>query len=279
LAGVPYRAKRRKTNLMLKGALHIHSTYSDGEFTLAEIRNVFLDKGCSFVCMTDHAEYFDELELKAYSEECNSLSDEKLRFVVGLEYRCEKEMHILGYGATMLAKSQDPQTIIRHIDAQGAISVIAHPKNESFSWIESFERLPQGIETWNSKYDGRYAPRPGTFALVRRLVERQPDMHAFYGQDLHWKKQFRGLFVHVDCESARPDNILRALSAGEFNGQKGELKLPSSGVLQDQLIARFSRSHDQSRRVQRALKEGKRALNQAGIKVPDSIKAQLRRIL
>ncbi|HWY57530.1 MAG TPA: PHP domain-containing protein [Terriglobales bacterium] len=263
--------------MMLKGALHIHSTYSDGEFTLAELRNIFLAEGCSFVCMTDHAEYFDEPKLQAYSAECKSLSDEKLRFIAGLEYRCEKEMHILGYGATVLARSDDPQTIIRHIDAQGAISVIAHPKNKVFSWIESFETLPQGIETWNSKYDGRYAPRPATFALLRRLVQRQPNMQAFYGQDLHWKKQFRGLFIELDGKSAQPDEILSALQQGHYQGRKGQLKLPSSGVLSQELLAQFAHEHGKSYRMRRVLKEGKKALDRAGVRVPDSIKAQLRR--
>lgn len=269
---------RLKKNLMLKGALHIHSTYSDGEFTLPELRRIFLAENCTFICMNDHAEYFDTPKLMAYSEECHALSDDKLRFVVGLEYRCEKEMHILGYGATELAKSQDPQTIIRHIDSQGAISVIAHPKNEFFSWIETFETLPQGIETWNSKYDGRYAPRPGTFALLQRLKKRRPQMHAFCGQDLHWKKQFRGLFVELDDESAQPAEIIRALSLGTFKGRKGELRLPSSGILPKELLNQFAHAQNKSYRVRRVLKEGGKALDRAGIKVPDSIKTQLRRI-
>jgi hypothetical protein len=263
---------------MLKGALHIHSTYSDGEFTLRELRRIFLAENCTFICMNDHAEYFDTPKLKTYCEECQALSDDKLRFVVGLEYRCEKEMHILGYGATVLAKSQDPQTIIRHIDSQGAISVIAHPKSEFFAWIESFETLPQGIETWNSKYDGRYAPRPETFALLRRLAERQPDMHAFYGQDLHWKKQFRGLFIELDSETAQSAEIIRALSEGNFKGRKGELSLPSSGILPEELLNQFAHAQNKSYRMRRVLKKGGKALDRAGIKVPDSIKKQLRRI-
>jgi hypothetical protein len=36
---------------MFKGAMHIHSTYSDGEFTLPELREVFLAERCAFVCM------------------------------------------------------------------------------------------------------------------------------------------------------------------------------------------------------------------------------------
>jgi hypothetical protein len=263
---------------MLKGAIHIHSTYSDGEFTLAELRQIFLTEGCAFVCMTDHAEYFDQTKLKAYGEECQSLSDRKLRFVAGMEYSCERNMHILGYGATALANRKDPQTVIQHIDGKGAVSVIAHPKDDSFDWIESFEVLPQGIETWNSKYDGRYAPRPGTFALLQRLRNRRPDMHAFYGQDLHWKRQFRGLFVQVDCTSNEPGQIVSALARGAYSGQKGELALPSSGVLPEELLAQFSKSHDRSYRMWQFVKEGKTILDRVGIKVPESLKAQLRRI-
>ena len=110
-----------------------------------------------------------------------------------------------GIAPRSLRQSSDPEEVIRHIAAQRAVSVIAHPKNDFFPWIESFDTLPLGIETWNTKYDGRYAPRPGTFALLQRLKQRAPEMHAFYGQDLHWKKQYRGLRVVLDCDSLEPD--------------------------------------------------------------------------
>jgi hypothetical protein len=263
---------------MLKGAIHIHSTYSDGEFTLAELREIFLAEDCAFVCMTDHAEYFDEGKVKAYRDECAHFSDGKMVFVAGMEFSCEKHMHILGYGATVLATSQNPETVIRHINEQGAVSVIAHPKDDFFEWIERFETLPQGIETWNSKYDGRYAPRPATFALLQRLKTRQPKMHAFYGQDLHWKKQFRGLFVQLDCDFAAPGEILLRLASGEFDGLKGDLVLPSSGLLSGELIQNFSRAHAKSSRMWRLFKEAKQSLDRMGIQVPESVKSNLRRI-
>ncbi len=263
---------------MLKGAMHVHSTYSDGEFTLAELRRVFLDEGCAFVCMADHAEHLNPDQLRQYIDECLALSDDKFLFVAGLEYECEQRMHILGYGATRLANSQDPETVIRHIEEQGAVSVIAHPKNDFFEWIEKFETLPQGIETWNSKYDGRYAPRPETFALLQRLRERKPEMRAFYGQDLHWKRQFRGLFVQLDSGPTDGQGILTALAQGAFTGIKGELALASSGILDRKLLTQFADAHATSYRIRQFLKQGKQALERAGIRVPDSVKAQLRRI-
>jgi hypothetical protein len=53
--------------------------------------------------------------------ECESLSDKTFCLVAGLEYRCERDMHILGYSATKLTHVVDPEEVIRHIGSQGAI--------------------------------------------------------------------------------------------------------------------------------------------------------------
>jgi hypothetical protein len=263
---------------MLKGVLHIHSRYSDGEFSLDELRKVFLSEGCAFVCMTDHAEYFDEDSIRRYVAECEALSDAKFRFVPGLEYRCERNMHILGYHAMQLTRATDPQEVIRHIDAQGGVSVIAHPKDDFFEWIEGFAVLPQGIETWNTKYDGRYAPRSGTFALLHKLKQRTPGIHAFYGIDLHWRKQFRSFFVSLDCDSVETGAIVAALSMGKYAAQKDGLQLPSSGILPEPMLVEFDRVHARSNHMRGWLKNGKKVLDRLGIRFPESLKAQLRRI-
>jgi hypothetical protein len=228
--------------------------------------------------MTDHAEYFDQQSIARYVAECEALSDKTFCLLPGLEYRCEREMHILGYCATKLTQSTNPEEVIRHIGSQSAVSVIAHPKDDFFPWIESFGILPLGIETWNTKYDGRYAPRPGTFALLQRLKQRAPQMQAFYGQDLHWKKQFRGLHLVLDCDSLESAAILAALATGKYSGQKDELLLPSSGVLSDALLEEFGKAQARSRNMRTFLKNGKKTLDSLGIRVPKSVKAQLRRI-
>src|SRR5262249_42013351 len=163
------------------------------------------------------------------------LSDDKLFFVTGMEFTCDQGMHILGYGASRRIDSSDPEIVIREIEEQGAISVIAHPKNDHFEWIRGFETLPCGIEAWNTKCDGRYAPRPQTFELIRELQTRRPDMRAFFGQDLHWKKQFRGLFVELDAMASNRTDVLSSLEAGAYKGIKAELTLPSTGALDEKL--------------------------------------------
>jgi hypothetical protein len=264
---------------MLKGALHIHSTYSDGEFTLGELRDVYLADGCRFACVSDHADWFDEGRLESYIRECAALSDDRFRFIAGLEFPCVECLHIVGYGVTRLVGAMDPRAVIAHIEACGGVSVIAHPKDAHFDWIGGFDVLPHGVEVWNSKYDGRYAPRPGTFALVQRLQARRPDLRAFYGQDLHWKTQYRGLIVHVEAATPTRDAVLGALKQGLFHGEKEGAPLPSDGALPEALLRDMERAHRRSNRLRAVLRTVKGAADRLGLHVPARLKAQARRVM
>jgi hypothetical protein len=263
---------------MHKGAIHIHSTYSDGELTLVELRDAYVAAGCAFACMTDHAEYFDPDRRQRYVAECAALSDEGFRFIPGLEFRCPQKLHILGLGVTALLQSDDPGAVIAHIEASGGVSIVAHPRDQAFASIEAFDLLPDGVETWNSKYDGRYAPRLGTFDLLGRLQQRRPDMRAFYGQDLHWKRQFRGLFLEVDADRNLDADILGALARGDYVGRNGPLTLPSHGHLPEVLRQRLRAVHQRSDFIRRLGYGAKRLADRIGVRVPTPFKARLRGI-
>ncbi len=262
----------------LKGTLHIHSTYSDGEFTLLQLREIYLSSGFRFAFVTDHAESFNPITLNAYLDECANLSDESFQFVPGLEFECEQKMHILGYGMGKLLDTKAPEEAIRAIRASGGIAVIAHPKDEAFAWIESFRELPDGIEAWNTKYDGQFAPRPETFRLIGRLRERRPDLLAFYGQDLHWKRQYRGIFIELNCRSAKCEHLIQALRSGEYCARKGSLKMPSNGMVSEKMLDKFSIVHQRYAILRRLLKRIKMAADDVGITVPIRLKSQIRRI-
>lgn len=263
---------------MLLGALHIHSTYSDGEFTLAELREVLVAAGCRFACVSDHADAFDDDRLASYRRECDQLSDHRFLFIPSLEYSCIGRMHVLGYGITSRLDATDPEEVIAGIRRNGGIAVIAHPRNEAFVGIEAFDPLPDGIEVWNTKYDGQYAPRPATFALLSRLQKRRSDIRAFYGMDLHWRRQFRGLFVEAACETMDAGAILKALRRGDYVGVKGDLRLRSDGMLPVETVSRFAAVHARSQRLRRLVGVAKRLVERVGVAIPQPLKAQLRRI-
>jgi predicted metal-dependent phosphoesterase TrpH len=262
---------------MIKAALHVHSTYSDGEFTLAELREKFIHAGCSLIGMADHADAFDAEKVRHYVAECARLSDERLRFLPGLEFGCVQRMHIVGYGVTALIDSTDPATVIAHIRSQRGVAVIAHPPAALFDLIEHLELLPDGVEGWNSKYDGRYAPRPATFELIARLQARRPPLRAFYGQDLHWRKQYAGLFNLLDIPVAERTMVLEALRAGTFEGCTATIRLPSDGRLSASLVETFARINARSQRFRSAVRSVKTFMGGAFKLLPSSVKAQLRR--
>jgi hypothetical protein len=138
--------------------------------------------------------------------------------------------------------------------------------------------LPDGIETWNSKYDGRYAPRVATFQLLERLRRRKPEMRAYYAADLHWRRQYRGLFNLARCRSNSREEILGAFARGDYQGVKDDLALPSDGRLPAPLLASFEAAHARSDHMRRAAKVVKQALKRCGVNVPGPLKSQLRRI-
>ena len=55
-------------------------------------------------------------------------------------------------------------------------------------------------------------------------------------------------------------------------------RLPSSGVLPEPLLAEFGHAQARSQNMWRFLKNSKQTLDRLGIRVPESLKAQLRRI-
>lgn len=261
-------------SLTLACALHVHSTWSDGEFTLPQLRQVFLREGVSLVALADHDYSFTDDTVAEYVAECARFSDENFLFVPGLEFECDERMHIVGYGVTTLGHSAVPENAIAHIERCGGVSMIAHPKDDHFARIEQFALLPIGLEVWNSKYDGRYAPRARTFALFHRLRQRRADMRAFYGQDLHWRKQFRGMITHVTMRERTRESFLSALVQGNFYAQKGSDRFPSNGEVDAATLARLDESNVRSRTVWMVLK---RLAGGMGRYLPAPIKSQLRR--
>lgn len=262
----------------MKGAIHIHSTYSDGDLTLTELRDTYRALGCGFIAITDHAESFTAERLREYVAECEALSSPELRIIAGLEFGCERRMHVLGIGVTALAMTRDPALVFNHIERHGGVSVIAHPHQDNFAWIESFDTLPHGIEVWNSKYDGRYAPRVATFDLLGRLQHRRADIGAFYSQDMHWRRQYRGLFLDLRAGQGTSEEIVRALRTRDFAGVKDRLRLPSSGRLTEAQRFQFGEAHLRSERIRSLMKQARNIAARWGMPVPPGVKAQLRRI-
>jgi len=79
---------------MKRADLHMHTTYSDGSYTLNEVVGFAKEKGLNYISITDH----DTLvgSLKAYKE----LNGTDLKIIIGLELSSDnngESIHVLGY--------------------------------------------------------------------------------------------------------------------------------------------------------------------------------------
>jgi len=172
--------------------LHMHTTYSDGYLTHAQIAAAGLRSGIDAVIVTDHNVYVQGME-QIYQE-----SDRRLVMLVGEEIhdqaRLPQKNHLLVFGVRreMATHADNPQRLIDLVRAEGGLSFIAHPldpASETFhepdiSWedwqVEGFT----GLELWNglSEFKSRLKSRfHGIFyAFNPQRIAQKP-----FGQVLH----------------------------------------------------------------------------------------------
>src|SRR5436853_7435614 len=112
----------------------------------------------------------------------------------------------------------------------------------------------------------------------RLRARREPQMRAFYGQDLHWKRQHRGLINNLQTDSAAREAVLSAFERGDYFAVKGDIELPSSGVLSAELMTRFGDINGRYARKRQLIKRAKKLIDRVGLRLPAPVKAQLRRI-
>jgi hypothetical protein len=121
----------------LAGVLHVHSTYSDGTGTVAEIAAAARSNLLDFLLLTDH----DTLAAKDHGEE--GWHDGVL-VLVGEEVSPPRENHYLAFG---LERPIDhvglsPQQIVNRVDDAGGFGFLSHPFSKG---SERFRRAGRGM--------------------------------------------------------------------------------------------------------------------------------------
>lgn len=137
--------------------LHIHTRYSDGTGTHAQIAQAALEQGIDCIIITDHNVYVQGLE--GYVRK----NGRKLLLLVGEEVhdqtRQPQKDHllVLGAGREMAAHAAQTQQLIDLVRQAGGLSFIAHPlesalpmfHQEDISWENWDVKDFTGLELWN----------------------------------------------------------------------------------------------------------------------------------
>ncbi|MCZ7554139.1 MAG: hypothetical protein B6D39_09880 [Anaerolineae bacterium UTCFX2] len=138
--------------------LHVHSHYSDGTGSHAEIAAAGLKAGLDAVITTDHNLYVDGPQ--GYYHD----GDRKLLLLVGEEIhdrtRTPQKNHllVLGAGVELADRANDLAKLIKSVENLGGLSFAAHPDDvaapaigeEALNWEDWRIQDLTGIEIWNA---------------------------------------------------------------------------------------------------------------------------------
>lgn len=227
-----FQSKRK----LLKGALHVHTTRSDGKDTPEDALNVFAANNYDFVALTDHNIYNTE----------NFAPSTDLLIIPGMErdinyadniWPVKHNYHIVclggtkergnGYyhdmrvkGAEIVANQSEAQAYIDDMRSNGNIVFIAHPQwsGTAPNELDQLEGV-FGMEVWNSgcatlldmdsnayHWDDMLGTGKGWFGLAT--------------DDSHRIKEHANGWVMVDADKDI-DSIIDALAAGNFYSSSG----------------------------------------------------------
>lgn len=137
--------------------LHMHTPYSDGEWSHAQIAQAALRAGLDLVCVTDHNVWVQGPE-RYYAE-----GERRVLLLVGEELhdaaRQPQKNHLLAYNHNreLAPLAPRPQALIDAVREAGGLAFLAHPFDgavpffgyESIAWVNWEVTGYTGLEIWN----------------------------------------------------------------------------------------------------------------------------------
>ena len=129
-----------------RGAIHIHSKFSDGTGDIYEISKAAKKAGLDWIIITDHNSM--DIEEGFYNGVC---------VIRGEEISPEISNHYLALGTNSVIKpDEDPQKYVDEVRKQGGVGFVAHPdesdlrknKAKPIKWLDK-SIVPDGVEIWN----------------------------------------------------------------------------------------------------------------------------------
>lgn len=207
----------------LKGALHVHTTGSDGKLSPSEVVAAYRDRGYRFVVFTDHRTVTDP----------ESASADGMIVMSGAEIgagRCQLggTYHVVALGLTdPLPDDLDTSSAQHTIDflkSLGAVVMIAHPywsmlTLDDLCCLDGYD----GIEVFNAgcEWETRHGDASQHWDW---LIERGRIVLGYAVDDAHWGfSDYDGGWVMVRVAQPSPAAILNALASGAFYSSAGPL--------------------------------------------------------
>lgn len=194
-----------------RGALHVHTTCSDGKLSPAQSCRRYQRLGFDFVFITDHDQWNDH----------SHLTEAGLMVFSALELSCRGgREHVVALGVHEWAGPKDTQEAIDWVSDLGGLPVLCHPfwSRMSLRRALELEGYPL-LEVWNTHGGLKYARESTHFWDL--LLGEGRRTYAVATDDSHAARSCGGGFVEVWAEDLSERAILKALREGRFYSSCG----------------------------------------------------------
>ncbi len=141
------------------GALHMHTTFSDGTGSVADLVRAAKQCGLGWIWITDH----DNRDASAQQ----GIHDGVVT-LVGYEITPDRNHFLVGDVDELISRDLPPAEFVREVQRRGGVGIVAHPDEratneytEPYRWDDWALRGFTGIELWNymSDWIEHYTPR------------------------------------------------------------------------------------------------------------------------
>ena len=156
--------------------------------------------------------------------------------------------------------------------------VVSHPVKVRGALPELTASLVEGVEIWNTRYDGKLAVDVSILRFWRLLeTQLRRRLRPLCGFDFHSPRDFTSIVLQVDCERLDSAGVLNAIRSGRYTIVRAGKTVPldaEDGTLPFHYTV-YSRFY---RMIYHLAHVVHRATSRVGLKVPHAVKARLRRI-
>ncbi len=199
--------------MRLKGITHIHTKYSsDGRLTIPDVADLLRWHKLQFAILSEHRQDLTGNIFANLISECQTFSDEQTLILHGVEYEFDKSTHILVINSdTLFPSNITIKDMLTECRGSGAKSILLHPKRGKFLYNNALLDLLDGIEVWNTRYDGKICPDPRVVGLVNKLCLINPKAILTLGMDLHLLDRFSHPIMELEADILDKDSIISAL--------------------------------------------------------------------
>jgi len=236
----PPPAPARGEQRWLRGELHLHSTHSDGRWTVGEMAEAARGRDIDFMFLTDH-------NTVSGIEALRAAAGDAIAVLPGQELTTFRG-HALALGPDRWIdwrtgrEGRAMNDVARDVRAADGVFVVAHPDAPpddvctGCRWThDDFDpALAHAVEVWGGLWDGPEERNLGCLRLWRRWLNAGHRLTATGATDAHRPQDWAGPvpLTYVYADGASPAPILDALRAGRTyvsSGPRLEIRAVAGG--------------------------------------------------